>query len=317
MVLFSPTKKDIKSIEDTARAVLGFPTSRKWESKDKQARFKSLFGANSTVITAIWNEIQNHIDEDVFRKHLLYGLLFMKVYSTEEVHCAIVGWPSVKTFREKAWHIVECIAELKPKLILIENRFINAPPETRVGFKRSFLTDDACDFGINEPYPWDRKWYAVKFNGPGVKYNVAIAIHSDNICYASGPHFSGESETTIFKENLGTAIPEDEPVEIDGCTGGDQRQMKPQAGDNRKVRKQKSIFRGRQETIFSRMKQFNVLNSHFRHNETSEEHTLYKHQVCFDAILVITQLKFMIGGDQLFDGASSKQQCVTTAEETY
>jgi hypothetical protein len=116
-MLSSSTKKEIKPIEDTAQAVLGFLDSRKWESKDKQDRLYSLFGANSKVITVIWKEIQKHIDEDVFRKHLLYGLLFKKVYSTEEVHCAIVGWPSVKTFREKAWHIVECIAELKPKFI--------------------------------------------------------------------------------------------------------------------------------------------------------------------------------------------------------
>jgi hypothetical protein len=302
MVLSIPTEKEIKSIEDTAKVVLGFPASRKWESKDKQDRLKSLFGANSKVIAVIWNEIQNHIDHDIFRKHLLYGLLFMKVYSTEEVHCAIVGWPSVKTFREKAWHIVECIAELKPKFILIENRFVNAPPETRLGYKRSRLTDDACDFGINEPYPWHKKWYAKKFNGPGVKYSVAVAIHSDNICYSAGPFPASTSETRIFRENLGTVIPEDEPVEIDGCTGGDPRQMKPQAGEDRKSRKQKSIYRGRQETIFSRMKQFNVLDSHFHHNETSEEHTLYKHQVCFDAVLVITQLKFMIGGGRLYDG---------------
>jgi hypothetical protein len=164
------------------------------------------------------------------------------------------------------------------------------------------LTDDACDFGINEPYPWDKKRYAKKFNGPGVRYNVAVAIHSNNICYASGPHFSSVSETRIFRENLGTVIPEDEPVKIDGCTGGNPRQMKPPAGENREDRKQKSVYQGRQETIFSRMKQFNVLDSHFRHNETSEEHTLYKHQVCFDAVLVITQLKLMIGGDRLYDG---------------
>jgi hypothetical protein len=50
------------------------------------------------------------------------------------------------------------------------------------------------------------------------------------------------------------------------------------------------------------MKQFNVLDSSFRHIETSEEHTMYKHQVCFDAVLVITQLKLMIGGDRLYDG---------------
>jgi hypothetical protein len=99
-MVLSPTEEEIRLIEDdTAKAVLGFPASRKWESKDKQDRFKSLFGANSKVITVIWNEIQNQIDKDTFCKHLLYGLLFLKVYSTEEVHCAIVGWPSVKMFR--------------------------------------------------------------------------------------------------------------------------------------------------------------------------------------------------------------------------
>jgi hypothetical protein len=220
MMLSSASEQEVKLIEDTAKEVLCFPPGRKWESKDKQTRFKSLFGANSNVIAVIWREIKNHIDDDIFRKHLLYGLLFLKVYSTEEVHCAIVGWPSVKTFRVKAWHIVECIAELKPTFILLENRFINAPPETRVGFKRSCLTDDACDFHINEPYPWSKKWCSQKFNGPGVKYTVAIAIHSNNICYASGPFPASVSETRIFRENLGSAIPEDEPVEIDGCTGG-------------------------------------------------------------------------------------------------
>ena len=81
MVLSSPTKKEIKSIEETAQAVLGFPVTRKWESKDKQDRFKSLFGANSKVITVIWKEIQNHIDEDIFRRHLLYGLLLLSKLS--------------------------------------------------------------------------------------------------------------------------------------------------------------------------------------------------------------------------------------------
>jgi hypothetical protein len=49
------------------------------------------------------------------------------------------------------------------------------------------------------------------------------------------------------------------------------------------------------------MKQFNVLDTHFHHTSTEEGLYMLKHQRCFDAVLVITQLKLMIGGDKFFD----------------
>jgi hypothetical protein len=51
------TKKGIKSIENTARDTLCFPKGRKWDSADKDERFRSLFGAPSVVIAALWELI--------------------------------------------------------------------------------------------------------------------------------------------------------------------------------------------------------------------------------------------------------------------
>jgi len=48
------------------------------------------------------------------------------------------------------------------------------------------------------------------------------------------------------------------------------------------------------------MKQFHILDSAFRFSTNDFEKIKYKHGACFDTILVITQLKLMIGGEKLF-----------------
>jgi hypothetical protein len=290
-----------EAMDEVARATIRWPTSRKWNSKDKQERFKSLFGANIDVITEIWNRIEQNVDAGVVPKHLLYGLVFLKVYGkSEEVHCAIVDWPTAKTFREKSWHIIECIADLKDSVIKLDNRFINAPP-INGHIRGALLVIDCTDCKINEPYPFCSKWLSQKFKGPGLKYEVAVAIHSDNICWYFGPFPAHRNESRIFTEGLSQELPGTEPVECDSGPEGDERLMDPQAGMTHQDRKQKSNHRAKIESIFSRMKQFNVLDTHFHHSYPDKEDMMYKHQICFESVLIITQLKLQMGGDKLMD----------------
>eukprot|EP00536_Pseudo-nitzschia_multiseries_P018733 jgi/Psemu1/57068/gm1.57068_g len=174
---------DAEYVANAARIVLAFPAKRKWNSKDTECHIIS-----------------------VFAETLLWALVFLKVYSTEEVHCAIVDWPNPRTFCEKAWHVIEAIADLKPT-----------------------------------PFPWDRKWCSHKFNGPGLKYELAVAIFSNKICWTRSPFFATTNESRIFKEELGLELPDDEPVECDSGPGGDSRLMPPSAGINSYARKKKSI----------------------------------------------------------------------------
>ena len=130
------------------------------------------------------NEIASLVDETVSRRHLLWGLVYLKEYSTEFVLCQLVrgsdNAPTPKTFREKVKNIVECIADLKDKFIVPENRFVGALDHTG---GLPLLTYDCTDCMIEEPFPFDPKLKSVKFNGPGFKYGVSIiAIHSNNIC---------------------------------------------------------------------------------------------------------------------------------------
>ena len=66
--------------------------------------------------------------------HILWGLIFLKVYApNEEVHCGLVGWPTKQQFREISWHIVKILADQKSKIIKLKNRFKNAPQPQKEG----------------------------------------------------------------------------------------------------------------------------------------------------------------------------------------
>ena len=92
---------DCKYIEIVAKKTLCWPPKRKWKSKDSDQRIRAFFSAPSLIIADLWNQIWNRLGSDkkdeVCKKgspqcqYLLYALLFLKVYATEEVHCSIVG----------------------------------------------------------------------------------------------------------------------------------------------------------------------------------------------------------------------------------
>ena len=183
------SQEAILSLENDAKTVLRFPENRKWDSEDKDARFKSFFGAPSKVIAAAWEMIKDFVRDDVERYHILWGLIFLKVYApNEEIHCGLVGWPTKQQFREIAWHIIEILADQKDKVIKLKNRFKNAPQPQGGLIETPTLTIDCTDCMIDEPWPWNKKWVSPKFKGAGLKYEVAIAIHSNNICWSNGPY---------------------------------------------------------------------------------------------------------------------------------
>jgi hypothetical protein len=51
------SKGAVDAIEQTAKDLLRWPNNRKWDSADKDERFRALFGAPSVVIAEIWERI--------------------------------------------------------------------------------------------------------------------------------------------------------------------------------------------------------------------------------------------------------------------
>lgn len=67
-----------------------------------ERRFRSIFGCTWERCTDLWELIkpENVMPKGYKPEHLLWGLLFLKVYTTEAVLTSMVGSPEEKTFRK-------------------------------------------------------------------------------------------------------------------------------------------------------------------------------------------------------------------------
>src|SRR5687768_8150055 len=44
---------------------------------------------------------------------------------------------------------------------------------------------------INKPCLFDRMWFSHKFHGPGLRYGIALAVHTGDIAWFNGPYPCG------------------------------------------------------------------------------------------------------------------------------
>ena len=105
-------QNDVTVVEAIARCILQFPSEGcyQWDCKEKTDRFKAIFGVPSIVIAAIWKLASEEAAIlDITIKHLLWGLVYLKVYDTEDTHLRIVGWPKggKKEFRKNPGKLLQ------------------------------------------------------------------------------------------------------------------------------------------------------------------------------------------------------------------
>jgi len=186
------------------------------------------------------------------------------------------------------------VAALKDDMIQLNNRFKDWD-----GKAAGLMSVDGIDCPVNEPWPFDKKWHSHKFNGPGVKHEVGVCIRTGFTVWAHGPFVASVGDATIFKETLADLLVDDEGVEVDQGHKGHNKLKTPTTATSQKYRKEKSVARGRHENVNSRLKIFNVLNIPFRHLNPRNK-MMAKHGLCFNAIVVIVQLKFQ-NGEGLYD----------------
>ena len=136
---------------------------------------------------------------------------------------------------------------------------------------------------------FDPKFCSHKFKSNGLKYEVGVCIQSGNIVWVNGPFRGGESDITIARQAVISALDEDEMVEADGGYGGEDFYIKiPKHATTDEQRRIKTITRSRHETANNRLKMFGILRQKYRHG-------LEKHYMCFRAVAVITQLSIKHG----------------------
>ena len=166
-------------------------------------------------------------------------------------------------------------------------------------------TVDGTDYSIYEPklregklvfdkrgrrLTVDPKWYSHKFEGPALRYEIAVCIQTGDIVWSNGPFPAGKwPDKKIFKYKLRHMLDENEMVEVDGTYSGMPFECR-MPGDflSAADKKAKSDARARHETINRRLKQFGILGNRYRHD-------IGMHKIAFRACAVCTQIAFNAG----------------------
>eukprot|EP00980_Cylindrotheca_fusiformis_P021098 scaffold8090_cov82-Cylindrotheca_fusiformis.AAC.11 len=255
---------------------------------------ESLIGTSYEICAELWNLINpvNTISKSSRPKHLLWTLLFLRTYNTENVNTRLVGGADNETFRNWCWHFVGAIAALEHEVIIWDNRLRQYD-----GVSVCLVSVDCTDCPIKEPWPFDTKVFSEKYNGPAYKYEVAVCIRTGDIVWINGPFEAGKHDITIFRnDGLMQALCDDECIEADRGYQGEDRCKNPNMTLSDSDSVQKSRVRCRHEIVNGRLKRFRILDDVFRSQFDTEE----KHGKAFRAVAVITQLGFELHG-HLYD----------------
>jgi hypothetical protein len=150
------------------------------------------------------------------------------------------------------------------------------------------VTVDGTDFRIREPIPFDRKWYSHKFNGPGVRYEVAICIQTGWIVWIHGPFPAGKSDIQIARNRLIYKVEEGEMFLADGGYSDGRQFFETPNGLNNEDQHMKAHARARHETVNCLFKKWGILSQIYRHS-------LDKHKTVFKALTNIIQTSIAAG----------------------
>ena len=156
-------------------------------------------------------------------------------------------------------------------------------------FRNVWCSVDGTDCAIQEPHPFDSKWYSHKLNGPGVRYEIGLS-GAGQIIWVNGPFKCGQmNDLSIFKSRIQHVLGEERVIadsiyRSEKCVIPSDVYMHEHDLHSR--------IRARHETVNSRLKNFEILRCAFRHD-------VNKHSICFHAAaqLVATMTKI---SDPLF-----------------
>lgn len=81
-------------------------------------RFQAMFGVSSLVCSVVWSMIKDKLPDGATPSHLMWALLFLKCYNTEEVNRTILK-ADEKTMRKWVWIFVDRISRLRVVINII------------------------------------------------------------------------------------------------------------------------------------------------------------------------------------------------------
>lgn len=145
---------------------------------------------------------------------------------------------------------------------------------------------DGTDFRINEPFPFSVKWYSHKFKAAAIRYEIGVSIGSGDIVWASGGFPAGEWPDIKIAKQLYLEYAKNEVKLAD-------KGYRYQTFFKNPTNTKEKLLLARPETVNRRLKQFQALNSRYRH-------PIQKHPKLFHACVNLVQISINCG-EKLFE----------------
>lgn len=246
-------------------------------------RFRSLYGVSPKAIQVCSNDLSAK-GFKIDLVDLLMAINWLRLYDTEHVLAGRWG-RSEEHIRYRVRACCKAIQSLKDEKI----SWLDQPNVT------FFASVDGTHCRIYEPRTdADSKWFSHKFNGPGVAYEIVIALYSNSILSVRGPFPASVHDITIFRGGRKDEEPKDPGAVIfkikvgqrvigdSGYEGEPTKVAVTREGDSEEVKKFKARAKSRHESFNSRLKAFRILDLPFRHG-------FGQHQLAFEAVTILCQ----------------------------
>mmetsp|Transcript_12004 Transcript_12004/g.24215 ORF Transcript_12004/g.24215 Transcript_12004/m.24215 type:complete len:178 (+) Transcript_12004:65-598(+) len=138
-----------------------------------------------------------------------------------------------------------------------------------------------------------------KKGGAGLKYEVALSIHTNEIIWIRGPLPASVHDISMFR---GCTAEQKKQKKIDknafifhiplllgdsGYSGEPSKIITTRKGQSVELKKWLGRVKSRQETFFSRVKSFNVMKNRFRHGKRGTKDKMNRHKLCFESVVVL------------------------------
>jgi len=269
----------------------------------KKAMFQKLYGSSPLVLATQWYDLITTDIRDAkleekdksmagFKRFMIAHNFLWEYHKNAQCLAARFHMCERLARGEPVWFWVRKIAALKVKKIVWPAGFSRADGE------KLPYTVDGVDFHTkeksNETLNVDRKYYSVKFNKAGLKYQIVLSIVEPKCVSFTGPKKCSIHDTTVWRES-GVAEktgPEKLGIADKGYAGAAKLSAK-NPREPKALRQFKCRALARHETFNGRLKMFGALSQTYKHD-------VDKHIFVFEAICVTVQYQ-MDNGSPIFD----------------
>jgi hypothetical protein len=267
---------------------------RKVREKEELRRFRSFYGIGPLAIEKMLHDMQTVNDQETGipickKPNILYHLMalnWLKTYDTETI---LAGrWKlDEDTARKWVWYYIKKIYALKGFKIV----WGKWGDKDDAVFVVSVDGVHCRTFEVRKDP--SSQWYSHKHNGPGLTYELAIAIRSNNLVWINGPYKASTHDINMFRggtkgqtanqDCLLYRIPAGKKAIGDkGYRGEPTKVSITRELDRKDVKHWKGRVKARHETFNKRIKDFSILSQEFRSD-------ISKHKLVFNSVCILAQ----------------------------